>query len=64
MKIVSSSLLLVLLFPCAALAQVTLQIDPTTPVPASVTAGSSFSLNLQLDNQGTTGVAAYDVDVV
>ncbi len=63
MKIVPASLLYLLLFPCAAMAQVTLQLDPTTSVPSSVTAGSSFSLNLQLNNQGTTGVAGYDVDI-
>lgn len=63
MKIVPASLLYLLLLPCAAMAQVTLQIDPATPVPISVTAGSSFSLNLQLNNQGSTGVAGYDVDV-
>jgi hypothetical protein len=63
MKILRTSLLYVLLLPGAALAQVTLQVDPTTPIPASVMAGSSFSLNLQLNNQGTTGVGGYDVDV-
>jgi hypothetical protein len=63
MKILPGFLLCFLLLPGAAWAQVTLQIDPATPVPSSVTAGSSFSLNLDLNNQTGTGVAGYDVDV-
>lgn len=63
MKKLPVSILYFVLLPCAAWAQVTLQIDPTTPVPTSVTAGSSFSLNLELNNQSSSGVAGYDVDV-
>jgi hypothetical protein len=63
MKLLPGSLLYFVLLPGAALAQVTLQTDPSIPVPSSVTAGGSFSLGLELNNQGTTGVAGYDVDV-
>jgi hypothetical protein len=63
MKILPASILYFVLLPCAAFAQITLQLDPSNPVPLLLTGGSSFTLNLELNNQTGTGVAGYDVDV-